>query len=331
MSNENQLMATPQASQEVIDAAKRESHAWLNPETWRTMQLVAATFIQSGAMPKSMDTAPKLIVALQAGKEAGLQPIESVNSFYFVNGKVSMYGEMAITQVIRAGHKIVWGKCDDESATVKIIRGDGKGEMESTFTMSEATKKGLHLDSYGKEKAVWKKFPENMLRFKAFHLCTRFICPEALHGVPIKEVVEGDSIEEAKEEKKPEIKVEQTGGPHPCAKEPVKEESLSDAINKPKEEPIVEVMPPAEKPAKSKAAKIMEDAKIKKEQELQSQKGLWPEEVCAYLEFIQGIPDTDLKPDIIQLKADSNGKFKGYDAYPSLRQEIDNLSSAQQQ
>lgn len=185
----------PQASQSIIDAAKRESHQWLNPEVWRTMQIVAQTFLQSGAMPKSMDTAPKLIVALQAGREAGLQPLEAINSFYFVNGKVSLYGDMAISQVLKAGHKIEWGKCDDKTATVKITRGDNGASNEVTFTMQMAIERGLTSNG------VYKKYPENMLRFKAFHSCAKFIVPDALHGVPIKEVEEAEAIEEIKPNK----------------------------------------------------------------------------------------------------------------------------------
>lgn len=189
--NENKSVEiVPSASQSIIDAAKKESHAWLNPETWRTMQIVAATFLQSGAMPKSMDTAPKLMVALQAGKEAGLQPLEAINSFYFVNGKVSIYGDMAIAQVLKAGHKVEWGKCDETTATVKITRGDNGTSNETTFTMKMAVDRGLTSN------AVYKKYPENMLRFKAFHSCAKFIVSDALHGVPIKEVEEAEGVEE---------------------------------------------------------------------------------------------------------------------------------------
>lgn len=221
------------ASQSIVDAAKRESHQWLNPETWRTMQLVAQTFVQSGAMPKTMDTAPKLMVVLQAGKEAGLQPLEAINSFYFVNGKVALYGDMAIAQVIKAGHKIEWSNCDDKSATIKITRGDNGASNEVTFTIQMAKDRGLMSNS------VFTKYPENMLRFKAFWLCAKFIVPDALHGVKIKEIEEVEGIEEmplisAKSDIK---KLAEGLKPEKTTPEIIESGSLEEAINKEEEKP----------------------------------------------------------------------------------------------
>lgn len=229
MPTETQSIEIGKPSQSLVDQAKEQSYNFLNPEVWRIMTTVASTFLQSGAMPKSMDTAPKLMVALQAGQEAGLKPLEAINGFYFVNGKVSIYGEVAILQVLKAGHKIEWGICNEKEANIKITRGDNQATSEVKFTIEQAEKKGLTKDNGGRVKPVWSKWPENMLRFKAFHSCVRFLCPDALHGVPIKEVVEGEIIE-----------VEETKKEVPKQKEkniekPKKEESLAEAITK--EEP----------------------------------------------------------------------------------------------
>lgn len=374
------MQVVPQASQNIIDAAKRESHQWLNPETWRTMQLVAQTFVQSGAMPKSMDTVPKVIVALQAGKEAGMQPIEAINSFYFVNGKVSIYGDMAIAQVLKAGHKIEWGKCDAETATVKIIRNDNGSSNEVTFTMAMAKERGLTSNP------VYKKYPENMLRFKAFHACAKFIVSDALHGVPIKEVEEAEYVEEIKTE---QITAGKIVVPKPNAVPgvpvPPQETSLEEALEAPekasekqvreivdmaidkgkdvlsiakyynapdiesltadqakeaiallKKSPKIKIeeMPkeenkshlPPEKPGEGKAAKAMRAAAGKGKKEREETKGAWPEDVCRYLRFIDGIPDEDLPDDMIELKKDAiKGEFKGYDYYPNLRSQIESL------
>ena len=144
-------------------------------------------------------------MVFQAGYEAGLQPLESLNSFYFVNGKLAMYGEMVISQVKRNGHIIQWGVCNEKEANVKIIRGDTKEEMSGTFTMDMAEKRGLTKDSYGKDKDVWRKFPDNMLKFKVFNSVAKFIVPDALHGVPIKEELEATEVEEVPERKETRV------------------------------------------------------------------------------------------------------------------------------
>lgn len=372
MSEETTNALAPKASQMIIDRAKSESHQWLNPESWKIMQVVAQTFLASGAMPASMNTAQRIIVALQAGKEAGMQPLESINSFYFVNGKISLYGEMAISQVIRCGHKVEWGKCDEKSATVTITRGDNKASSSVTFTMEQAISKGLTKDNKGVAKTPWVKFPENMLRFKAFHSCSRFIVPDALHGIKIKEVEEAEESEYEIIEEKTENRVSVLSNKEI---KKIDENSMEEAINKPTlisedqlkklnklikeknrtvdqiisyykvasfdeltseqaesaililekaEKRIVEEMPPVEKKPKSKAAKYMESA-LKKKDESEDRKS-WPGDVCRYLRFIDTIPDEDLPEDIRLFKMESmTGEWKGYDYYPSLRDQIAQL------
>lgn len=178
----------PTPSDAYLEAAEAKSLAFMNPKRWQVMNVMAQTFLQSGALPATIKNAPQLIMVMQAGYEAGLQPLESMNAFYFVNGRLSMFGDTAISQVLKAGHDVEWGNCNAESATVKITRGDNGKSMSSTYTMAQAKARGLT----GKD--PWVKFPENMLKFKAFHMTAKFICPDALHGVPIKEDIEGGDV-----------------------------------------------------------------------------------------------------------------------------------------
>lgn len=181
----------PAPSAEYVAKAEARSLDFMNPKRWQVMNVMAQTFLQSNALPASIKNAPQLIMVFQAGYEAGLQPLESLNSYYFVNGKLALYGEMAIALVRRANHKIEWGTCNATTATVKITRHDTGESMETTFTMEQARQRGLS------SKDVWQKYPENMLKFKAFHNTARFICPDALHGVPIKEEIEGEVVDES--------------------------------------------------------------------------------------------------------------------------------------
>ena len=188
---------------EALEMAEKSSLDFMNPKRWAIMQAMASTFIQSGALPESISNAPRLIMVFQAGFEAGLKPLEAINSFYFVNGKLSMYGDTVISQVQRAGHIVEWGTCDADTATVTITRGDNKKSLTQTITMAIAKTRGWNMGKNG-EKDVWKKYPENMLRYRAFGMCARFIVPDALRGIAIKEEIEGeiDPEEAAKKEKK---------------------------------------------------------------------------------------------------------------------------------
>src|SRR5207237_7800341 len=75
-------------------------------------------------------------------------------------------------------------------------RGDTKQSITQTYTMKMARERGL---PNGKD--VWAKFPENMLRFKAFNLVANFLVPDALHGIPIKEDIEDSESVEVTESK----------------------------------------------------------------------------------------------------------------------------------
>lgn len=227
----NQLEPHQPASQEIVDRAKLQSIDYMNPVRWEMMNKIASTFMQSGALPSTIKNAPQLIMVMQAGFEAGLQPIESLNSFYFVNGKISMFGEMVIAQVRRAGHKIAWTDCNAESATVTIERGDTGESLTTTFTMAQAKARGLDKND------VYRKYPENMLKYRAFGMTAKFICPEALHGVPIKEELESSAeiIDEsgkvvAKVDKS--VKVNQAAGHAPLADE--LNHAESETVDKPK-------------------------------------------------------------------------------------------------
>lgn len=195
----------PQASQEIIDDAKSQSYKFMNPERWGIMQKMAETFITSGALPTTVKNAAQLIMVMQAGFEAGLQPIEALNAFYIVNGKISMYGEAVIAQVLKAGHMVDWGECSDTTATVKITRGDNGSSISQTFTMIQAEKRGLTKNP------VYQRFPENMLRFKAFGVAARFLVPDALRGISIKEDIEGsfEAIQEIRNSKRPKVAKDQ--------------------------------------------------------------------------------------------------------------------------
>lgn len=247
--DEHKMETLPAPSSEYVAKAEARSLDFMNPKRWQVMQVMAQTFLQSGALPATIKNAPQLIMVMQAGYEAGLQPLEAMSAFYFVNGKLSMFGDTAISQVLKAGHKIVWGKCDDLSATVTITRGDDPNvTMSTTYTMEQAKRRGLAA------KEVWQKFPENMLKFKAFHATAKFVCPDALHGLPIKEDIEGEVVDE---EGKPV-------GKGKTKKASVTQVETTTTDHKPLDQALSEPLPPkdeAEDDGESPARKAMKKGK----------------------------------------------------------------------
>ena len=189
---DNKVMEVIPPSEQYYRAAEAKSLEFMNPKRWQVMQAMAQTFISSGAVPDSIKNTAQMIMVFQAGYEAGMQPLEALNAFYIVNGKITMYGDAVTSQVIKHGHTVEWGECDENTAEVTITRGDNKKSMTGTFTIERAIERGLTQYSDGRPNVFWKKYPANMLKYKALGEIVDFIVPDALHGAPIKENIEAD-------------------------------------------------------------------------------------------------------------------------------------------
>lgn len=64
---------------------------------------LAKAFFRSGTFNQTIASAEQALTVLIAGNEAGLQPIESMNSFYMVKGSLVMYGSALSKVISRAG------------------------------------------------------------------------------------------------------------------------------------------------------------------------------------------------------------------------------------
>lgn len=177
--------------QQIVPAQTPENKAplqisggYYDGQTWAVMKMMAQTFVEGKAFGDSVALA-QVMVRLQAGRELGLMPIESGKYIAVINGRPSLWGEKAIELVIRAGHRVDWGKCDEKTATCTITRCDTGQSMSQTFTRQMAEERGLT-----KKGGSWISAPDNMLKFKAFHAIAKFLVPDALRGASIAEIEE---------------------------------------------------------------------------------------------------------------------------------------------
>jgi len=184
--------------QRQIMQIENDSTLWFDNRVWSVMKEMAREFQLSGALPKNM-TVQQALMAIQAGREIGMMPVAALTYIAFVNGRATLFGDGAIMQVVRAGHKVDFTNCDDKTATCTITRRDDGRSMTATFTMDMAVKRGLTAKG-----GPWVTAPENMLKFKAFHMIAKFIVPDALHGMGIYEVeaaeVDGAAVMSFKDE-----------------------------------------------------------------------------------------------------------------------------------
>lgn len=357
-----------------------DPNAIFSPEGLKQMLAVCQTFIASGAVPICYKTPQSVLMAIQAGRELGMKPVESMNGMMIVNGQIKLWGTALSGRVTQLGYKIKWGECTNEKSSVLIVSPEGDETDTETYTIEEAKKANLL------SKSNWIGHAKTMLRWRALGNCVKFNFPHLLQGyslvddddtvdsmqgeksVPEKQdnaskllnkdkpaeekkekVVEGEVV--AKEEEKKIDKKEadalidmlESAGSvlekvEEYYKKDIYELSITEGadlrkklvakINEkikgkaPEEDKKEDSKPggshlPPVKPDEGKAAKAIRKADAEKPV------AKIPEDVCKYINFIEGVNDTDLPSDIVMLKLDANrGEFKGYDAYPNLADQL---------
>lgn len=105
---------------------------------WEVMKRMSEDMVKSGALP-SKDNAYTIMIKMQAGREMGLKPLESIKSLYIVNGVVSIWGSAVIRRLREHGWKIKYEEKQD-SCTATVYKEEE--EYTDTFTFEDARKSG---------------------------------------------------------------------------------------------------------------------------------------------------------------------------------------------
>lgn len=156
---------------------------------YQSFKEIGKDFFDSKALPAWIDNTQKVVMIMQAGYDLWLSPTQAINWLYMVNGKITVYGETAILLMKQAGYQIEVLESTSQLARVKISKNGVSQEFE--YTIEEAKHAGL-LDS---RLGIWKKYPRQMLLYKAFAYARKFFAPDCLWGYLIKEEMDWEVIE----------------------------------------------------------------------------------------------------------------------------------------
>ena len=140
----------------------------MSPGGYESAIRFAATLIESGFLPKGVNTPAKALAIIQTGQELGIPPMTALRSIYIVDGKPTLSAELMIERFRARGGKIRWEISTDKVATVFLKAANGDEHTE-TFTIEEANRAGIS----GKD--TWKKYPKQMLRARAVTAALRAI------------------------------------------------------------------------------------------------------------------------------------------------------------
>jgi len=185
------------------DLIQTGADQFYNPGKWEIMRKMADDLVKSGALPKS-DNAYTVMMKMQAGREMGLKPVESIKSFYIVNGVLSLYGDAVVRRLREHGWTLLQYKEEPGSCTATIKKGEE--QYSETFTFLDAEKSGWTKSSGGL-KPGWVDGinRRRKLRYGAISTLVKTYVPEVLGAaVDIAEIAEDtvplykkDRVEEA--------------------------------------------------------------------------------------------------------------------------------------
>jgi len=135
--------------------------------------------VASGLAPRGMESAEKVMVAVQTGMEAGLTPMRALSSVVVIGGVPTWKGDAARALVEASGelkqgtHVQTGTRAEGDQLTgwCRTWARDATEPEETTFATADAKRAGL----WGKQ-GPWTQYPQRMLQYRAlgFHLRDHF-------------------------------------------------------------------------------------------------------------------------------------------------------------
>lgn len=145
--------------------------------------LVAETLIASRLVPESFNTTAKIIVVAQAAKELGKQLWWGLNNMYVVHGKVGISSAAVAGLIQGSGQCVAWDvgsdgvyPNDDFAIVIKSKRKGFESGCSTEFSIADAKAAGLWTS------ATWKKYPKQMLTWRATAFHARLYYSDVLAG-----------------------------------------------------------------------------------------------------------------------------------------------------
>lgn len=159
-----------------LDLTTREDRQWF-----------AEGLVKSGLAPKSFKYSSQVIVAMQAGGELGMLPMQSLNSLYVIEGSPALYAEAALALVMNSGlledfEEKIEGDGEKMAAVCRSKRRGLKTPVITEFSVEDAKKARL----WGKS-GTWQTHPKRMLKYRARAFNLRDNFPDVLKGMHIVE------------------------------------------------------------------------------------------------------------------------------------------------
>ena len=193
----------------VIEAGESAPPAVLRPKTLTEFMQLAEALASSDLVPKDYKSKPaNVLVAVQAGAEVGLHPMQALQSIAVINGRPTMWGDAVLGLVMASGELEDIAETDDEAtltATCMVKRKGIPSPVVRTFSQADAEKTVLtswddsqkrYVKTSLADKGVWAagpKYRARMRQMRARSWALRDLFSDILKGIYVREEAEGHS------------------------------------------------------------------------------------------------------------------------------------------
>lgn len=191
----------PETKKEIVQApqAKKE------PSLWELANVLAVKMPEM--IPKGLAGRPEATFALvQYGAELGLSPLQTLQCFNIVEGRIASSSEFKVAQILKAGHKL---DIETSPTECKITgtRADSGSSYTCKFDIHDAERAGLckivggEVQARSKVKGEpmpWETYTEDMLYWRCASRIARRLFADVIQGVSYtpEELLSGSGIEE---------------------------------------------------------------------------------------------------------------------------------------
>jgi hypothetical protein len=158
-------------------------------EAWRLAQYLA----ESDLAPRDMKKPAQIIVAIMAGAEVGLPPIQAIQSIAVINGRPTIWGDGLLAVVLARKVKVEeWmeGEGDERVAYCEVTRPDTGQVVVRSFSVADAKEAKLWMKKGQQgQDTPWVTYPRRMLQMRARSWAIRDNCADILRGIQVREEV----------------------------------------------------------------------------------------------------------------------------------------------
>lgn len=148
-----------------------------NDADWKKMIESSEMLVQSGMLPKDINSRGKAMAIMMKGHELGIPPMQAFSQISVIQGKPTISPELMLALIMRRFPETVidYEQLDNEGCVMIVTRAPSKPQKFS-FTMQDAINARLT------NKDNWKKYARAMLRSRCVAEMARSIFPDVIMG-----------------------------------------------------------------------------------------------------------------------------------------------------